>query len=43
MKEKSAKSSPICNRWRVLSSRRASKQELAEIRRMLDEYEEGKS
>jgi BlaI family transcriptional regulator, penicillinase repressor len=27
----------------VLSSRRASKQELAEIRRMLDEYEEGKS
>jgi BlaI family transcriptional regulator, penicillinase repressor len=27
----------------VLSARRASKQELAEIRRMLDEYEEGKS
>ena len=27
----------------VLSSRRASKQELAEIRRMLDEYEESKS
>ena len=27
----------------VLSSRRASKHELAEIRRMLDEYEEGKS